>query len=92
MEKEGDRVDKDYRADERGGDGGFEQMGGDYGAVRMRDENESAPTVVFDDCLDLTDHDILLERRVGYTRAHWHNLERNYSNFCTTSAKLFRLI
>jgi hypothetical protein len=88
VEKEGERVDKDHGADERGGNMGFEQMRGDYRAVGMRDENKSAPAVVFDDCLDFTDYDILLERWVRYTRAHGHNLECDYADSCITSTKL----
>jgi hypothetical protein len=92
VEKEGDRVDKDHGADERGGNRGFEQMRGDYRSVRMRDENESALAVVFNDCLDFTDHDILLERWVRYTRAHGHNLECDYSDSCIASTNLSCLI
>lgn len=40
-------------------------MRGDYGAVGMGDKYESAPAVVFDNCLDFTDHDILLECRMS---------------------------
>jgi len=59
VEKERDRIDKYNRADERSCKRGLEQMCGYYRDVGVRYENESAPAVVFDDCLDFTDYDIL---------------------------------
>jgi hypothetical protein len=69
---------------------GFEQIRGDYRAVRARDENEPAPAVGFDDSLDFTDHGILLEYRVGYTRAHRHNLKCDYSDLCIISTTVYK--
>lgn len=92
MEKERNRIDKYNVADEWGGKGRFEQMRGDYRSVRVRDKDESAPTVALNDCLNFMDHDILLESRVGYTRTYGHNFECNYSDSCIISTRLSRVI
>lgn len=92
MEKERNGIDKYNVADEWSCKGGFEQMRGDYRAVRVRDEDESAPAVVLNDCMNFMDHDILFEDRVGYTGTYGHNLECDYPDSCIISTMLFRLI
>lgn len=62
MEDEGDEIYEDDGADERGGEGGFEEICRDDRTVRERDKNEFAPAMISQNCLNFMDHDTFLQR------------------------------
>jgi hypothetical protein len=85
VEKERDRINKYNRADQQSCKRGLKQIYRYYRAVRVRYKNKFALAVVFNDCPDFTDYNILPEYSIGYTRAHRYNLKCYYSDLCIIS-------
>jgi len=78
MEEEADRIDKHDGADEWRYERRCEEMSSDDRSVRVGDEDESVPPMMFQDFLYFLNHNLSSQCGSGQSRAHRHDLNCNY--------------